>query len=69
MERSVPLKEKFNNPHSSPRNERQGLPHRATGKTPGQEAEAGARARFRPEPSLGFLRERQGRAGKMFRIG
>ena len=40
-------------------------PFRATGGTPGfgQEAERGTRDRFRPEPLLWFLRERQGRAG------
>lgn len=60
-QRSMPLKEKFNVSHSSSRNEAiRGNPRF------GQKVEK-ARGTRRPEPSLGFLQGKQGRAGKQLR--
>lgn len=53
----MPLKEKLNVTHSSPRNKRHRWPGRATGRAPSfdQEAEGGVSDRFQLEPLLGFL--------------
>lgn len=59
MESSIPLKEKFNVTHGLPRNKRHSSPHSTRGALSfGQEEEAGARGRHRPQPLLGSLWER-----------
>lgn len=64
MEKSIPLKEKFNVPYSSWRNK---WPCKATWVSAGVGQEAERRGWHRPQPLLVFLREKQGRAGQ-FRI-
>lgn len=58
----MPLKEKFNVTHSSPRSERHSTPCGATvGSTSVSQGAESSEGRPRPHPLLGFLQESQAR--------